>query len=82
MERVCFLSNSIAKANAVVCAGCQAGKSHIKAVSKTSNIVKKKIEEPGDLVHMDQTQSATPGRPLTYSGKNNKKKILCNHICR
>ena len=76
LASVGFLPRCIAKANAVLCAGCQAGKSHLKSASKTGKIVKENIAKPGDLIHMDQVQSSTPGRPLTYSGKNNKKKIF------
>ena len=64
------------RANSVVCAACQAGKSHIKPASKSGKIVKGKIKEPGDLIHMDQAQSSTPGHPLTYSGNNSKDKIF------
>ena len=27
------------------------------------------------MIHMDQAESGTPGRPMTYSGKNNQEKI-------
>jgi len=64
------------RANSVVCTACQAGKAHIKPASKTGKIVKGNIKHPGDLVHMDQAQSSTPGRPLTYSGNNSKEKVF------
>ena len=71
-----FLPKCIVRANAVVCAACQAGKAHIKTTDKSGKIVKGKIKAPGDLIHTDQAQSSTPGRPLTYSGNNNKEKIF------
>ena len=44
---------------------------------KSNKIIKDLIiKHPGDLVHMDQDESSTPGRPLTYSGKNNKRIFL------
>ena len=41
-----------------------------------SSVIKDDIEKLGDLIHMDQTESSTPGHPLTYSGKNNKNKVF------
>ena len=32
-------------------------------------ILKDEINDPGDLIHMDQAQSSTPSIPLIYSGK-------------
>ena len=47
---------------------------------KKYRIVKGKITiNPGDLIHMDQVESSTPGRPLIHSGKNNKDNK--NKIC-
>ena len=34
------------------------------------------VNNPGDLVHMDQAESSTPIIPLTYSGNNDKQKIF------
>ena len=70
-----FLPKCIIRANAIKCAACQAGKAHIKAANKDGRLIKQTIINPGDLIHMDQAQSSTPGRPLTYSGRNNKQKV-------
>ena len=32
--------------------------------------------QTGDLIQIDQAQSSTPGRTLTYGGKNSKHKIF------
>ena len=29
------------------------------------------VKFPGDIVHMDQVELETPGRPFTFSGRNN-----------
>ena len=71
-----FMPKCIVRANAVKCAACQAGKAHTKPASKKGKIIKQSITKPGDLVHMDQAQSSTPGRPLTFSGWNNKQKVF------
>ena len=71
-----LLPKCLIRANAVKCVACQAGKDHIKSSSKKGKIVGELITKPGDLVHMDQAQSSTPGRPLTYSGRNNKQKVF------
>ena len=71
-----FLPKCIARANAVKCAACQAGKQIKKPASRKGKIIGDTVRKPGDLIHMDQAQSSTPGRPLTYSGKNSKQKIF------
>ena len=71
-----FMPKCLIRANAVKCAACQAGKAHSKSASKKGKLINQTINEPGDLVHMDQAQSSTPGRPLTYSGWNNKEKVF------
>ena len=48
----------------------------MKSASKKGKIIDDLITKPGDLIHMDQAQSSTPGRPLTFSGKNNAIKIF------
>ena len=68
----CVLPKCIIRANTIKCAAYQAGKAHIKAANKDGRLVKQTIINPRDLIHMDQAQSSTPGRPLTYSGRNNK----------
>ena len=62
-----FMPKCLIRANAVKCAACQAGKAHSKSASKKGKLINQNINEPGDLVHMDQAQSSTPGRPITYS---------------
>ena len=76
LARAGYLPSKITKAEKVVCAACQIGKAHLKSADKSPIVSKDKIKEPGDLIHMDQAESSTPGRPLTYSGKNNKNKIF------
>ena len=71
-----FLPKCIARANAVKCAACQAGKQIKKPASRKGKIIGDTVIKPGDLIHMDQAQSSTPGRPLTYSGMNNKLKMF------
>ena len=71
-----FLPKCLIKANKVKCAAWQAGKAYIKPVDNTGKTVKQAIKDHGDLIHMDQAQSSTPGRPLTYSCKNNKNKVF------
>ena len=46
--------------------------------SNKSNSISKDIiiEHSGDLVHMDQAESFTPGRSLTFIGRNNNKKCF------
>ena len=69
-----FLPRRIAFCDIPLCAACQIGKAKKKAVGKSNLVPADKIY-PGDLIHMDQAESTTPGRPLTYSGQNNKNKI-------
>ena len=48
----------------------------MSSCEKKDKIVKDQIiSNPGNLIHMDQVESSTPGRPLIHSGKNNKNKI-------
>ena len=57
-----------------VCAACQYGKAKKKS-PQDGQLGHKNCSIPGDLVHIDQSESSTPGRPLTFSGKNTKIKI-------
>ena len=70
-----FLPYEISLAEKVICAACQMGKAHLKALGKRKIVKKDSIKEPGDLFHMDQAESTTAGRPFTHSGKNSTKKI-------
>ena len=72
-----YLPPTIATAQKVICPACQQGKAIKITANKDNKIVKDTVViNPGDLIHMDQAESSTPGRPLTHSGKNNKRKIL------
>ena len=65
----------IAKARNVKCPACQQGKAIMSSSKKKNKIEKYQIIiNPGDLIHMDQSESPTPGRPPTHSGKNNNNK--------
>ena len=68
-----YLPCHIAHCKIPLCAAFQLGKAKMKAAGKSKLIPADKVE-PGDLIHMDQVESTTPGRPLTYSGKNNSNK--------
>jgi len=70
------LPSRITKAEKVICAECQIGKAHSKSADKSTIVSKDKIKEPGDLIHMDQAESSTPVRLLTYSGKTIRIKYL------
>ena len=76
-----FLPKYLIKANEVKCAACQAVKARIKPANNTGKIIKQTSIDPGDLIHMDPSQSSTPDRTLTYSGKNNKQKVFYVTIC-
>ena len=54
LENAGYLPSKITKAEKVVCAACQIGKSHLKPAEKGSIVIKDEIKEPGDLFHMDQ----------------------------
>lgn len=67
---------SLAKVDPPVCLGCVLGKAHNLPKGKGS-LKGPDIKDPGDLIHTDQAETSQPGRPLTFSGKNNSKKITC-----
>ena len=60
-----------------VCVACQLGKQHKIKRNKFNKIVSTDIKNVGDLVHIDQAESSTPGRPMTLSGHNNQEKVTC-----
>ena len=56
------------------CPAYQRGKATLSKTDKNDKTVEEFIvKHPYDLVHMDQAESLTPGRPVTFSGLNNKK---------
>ena len=63
-----YLPRKIADAENVVCAACHIGKGHKRAAEKDHSIISGNIKEPGDVVHMDQVEFTTPGRPMIASG--------------
>ena len=72
-----YLPKEISKCDIPLCASCQYGKAHKRSITQntTGILGGPSITKPGQLIHMDQIESTTPGRPLTYSGKNSKHKI-------
>ena len=72
-----FLPKIIAKAKEVKYPARQQGKV-IKFRSENTNKIAKDqiVVNRGDLIHMDQAESLTPGRPLTYRRKVIKRKYL------
>ena len=76
LARKGFLPKYLVRAKAVKCVAYQVGKSHVKSSDKSGKILKVHIVNSGDLVRMGQAQSSAPGRPLSYSGKNNNMKIV------
>ena len=72
-----FLPIVVANDQQVKYPAYQQGKAIKSKSEKKKKIAKDSIVlSLGDLMHMDQAESSTPGRPLTNSGKNNKKKIF------
>ena len=63
------------KLDPLICLACKLGKAHQLTRSRNNTIIPDSITKPGDLIHTDQAESATPGRPMTISGKNNKIKV-------
>ena len=59
------------------CLSCHLGKAHKVARSTNNTIINERIKRPGDLIHIDQAETSTPGRPMTYSGRNSPDKITC-----
>ena len=78
LARAGYLPKHIATCDIPICASCQFGKAHKrnKMDGQNNKIGSKNATKPGDLVHMDQAESSTPGRPLTFSGKNNPEKVF------
>ena len=71
-----YIPKIYARAKPVKCLAYQQGKDMLSKTDKNDKIVKESdIEFPGNIVYMDQVEYSTPGRPLTFSGRNNKKKI-------
>lgn len=67
---------SLAKIDPPLCLGCVLGKAHNLPKDK-GKVKSTDVQLPGDLIHTDQAETSQPGRPLTFSGKNNSNKITC-----
>ena len=75
LARKGYLPKYISLVEKVVCVACQMDKAHKLARGTTLIVKHEDINDPGDLVHMEQAESTNPGIPLTHSGRNCKKKI-------
>ena len=69
------LPKEIANCDIPVCPSCEYGKAKKKPVMKNVCIHKHTPDCPGDLIHMDQAISSSPGRQLMSSGKPTKKTV-------
>ena len=70
-----LIEKRFAKVDPPFCLSCKLGKAHQLSRNKSNSIISESVTKPGDLIHTDQAESATPGRPMTISGYNNKTKI-------
>ena len=71
-----IIHKKFAKVDPPVCLACKLGKAHQLTRSRNNTLIPDTITQPGDLVHTDQAESVTPGRPMTISGKNYKIKVI------
>ena len=78
-----YIPKICARAKLVKFPACQKGKTTMSGTNTSNKIIRDLIiKHSGDLVNMDQVESSTPGRPFTYSGRNNKQ-IVCHFtLCR
>ena len=76
LSKLDYLPKKISDADKPICASCQYGKASKRPAQYGTIGKHNNIREPGDLFHMDQAESSTPGRPLNYSGRNNKMFII------
>ena len=77
LSKMGYLPENLTRARSDKYLACQQGKAHITSLVINNELIKGVIvKNPGNLVHMDQAESSTPGRSLTYSGKNNINKIF------
>ena len=67
-----IIHKKFANVDPPVCLACKLGKALTRSCNNT--LIPDTITRPGDLIHTDQVEGATPGRPMTISGKNNKIK--------
>jgi hypothetical protein len=76
-----FIPKRLASITPPQCLACHLGKAHKVARNSENRIISERIKRPGDLVHIDQAETSTPGRPMTYSGRNSPDKITCYRHC-
>ena len=71
-----YLPKLLIRARSVKWPVCEQGKIHMTS-SVTNYEISKRVTvmNHGDLVHMDQAESSTHGRPLTYSEHEHEHKI-------
>ena len=77
MAKQGLIPSKFSKIAPPICLSCQLGKQHKVTRTSDNKIVQAPISKPGQLVHMDQAESSTPGRPMALSGWNNTNKITC-----
>ena len=84
LEKLSFIPKYLTHCPIPICASCQFGKwyKRDRQQDKSKTLWPENITKPGQLIHMDQAESSTPGRPLTYSGRNNKKNSYNYSFCR
>ena len=70
-----LIEKQFAKVDPPFCLSCKLGKDHQLSRRKSNSIISEHISRPGNLIHTDQAESATPGRPMTISRYNNTTKI-------
>jgi hypothetical protein len=76
-SRLGLIPNKFKNVKPPMCLSCQLGKQHKVRRDIHNKIISSSVKKPGDLIHMDQAETNTPGRPMTLSGKNNQEKIKC-----
>ena len=70
--RLGHLPTTIANVPIPLCEACQYGKAHKRQSGDTPLANSNKPLKPGDLLHVDQAISTTPGKCLLHSGKPTK----------
>jgi hypothetical protein len=76
-SKLCLIPHKFRKITPPLCLACQLGKHHRVSRITNNKIISNTVTKPGDLIHMDQAETTTPGRPMTLSGWNNSTKITC-----
>lgn len=72
-----LIPHKFAKVDPPICLGCLLGKQQRRKRNQTNGVISNLVTKPGDLIHIDQAETSTPGRPMTFSGRNSKHKITC-----